>query len=89
MYNIVTSSPKVLKRVVESDIKEELIPSLHHRKKYPFEMLLPGQSFVIPIDEVKPASLRTIVSRRNQRSEKQFVVVTHKEFNCFEVGRIK
>ena len=79
-------------KIVQSSI---LLAELAEKKKktcasiYPFEDLECGQSFTEPLDHLKLNSLRSIVSRRNKKQDKFFVVAVHEDLNLIEVGRVE
>lgn len=59
--------------------------------KYPFKSLQIGESFVIPLDEIKLgdlSSLRSSASINNKRLGRKFKVIIHDEYKCVEVARI-
>lgn len=46
-----------------------------------------GQSFIIPLNEIKLATLRAKAVNKGNRLNKRFRVIRHE--NCYEVGRIE
>ena len=57
--------------------------------KYPFDVMQIGHCFIVGMDAGKPGALRKAVSLANKTHEgKQFKLLRHVEYNCWEVARI-
>jgi hypothetical protein len=57
-------------------------------KGIPFERLLPGMSFAIPIDQANISSIKTMCSRYSKALGTQFKCYYHVKAGIVEVGRI-
>lgn len=90
MFEIIACSPQAAKRI-DPEIErgtERDPPNLHHRAKYPFERLLIGEGFAIPIADASETSLRVTSSRMTKKLNRKFTVIRHDDYQCFEVARI-
>lgn len=56
--------------------------------KYPWHVLNVGQSFSVPVAEVKLTTLNTLAYRTSKRTGKKFKVVLHAELQVYEVARL-
>lgn len=81
-FKIVDASPVALAVPEPKEKKEEV--------KYPFDALLTGKSFVVPISEdLNVEALRNQASRAAKRMGCKFRVIKHGEpHNCYEVARV-
>lgn len=82
---IVQSSPIMQ----DEEQREALQPKRHYYAKYPFDDLLPGQSFTVAYDDNKN-KVKTLRARAKQKTGAgvEFCVIVHEEENLIEVGRI-
>lgn len=88
---IINSSPKALALCEASQIGQGERQTNHQNGKYPFGLLLVGESFTVPFVEANPgtlASLRSSASRYAKLFNCKFRVLIHNEFQCVEVARI-
>lgn len=74
-YEIVKSSPLMAAGVAREG-------------KYPWHSLNIGDSFKIPVANIKYTTLMTLAYRTGKRLNKKFKVVLHPEMGIYEVGRL-
>lgn len=56
---------------------------------YPFEIMQIGQCFIVKFESRMAKNIRVRVSKKNKITLKQFIVIKHNEFQCYEVARVK
>lgn len=81
--NELPPSPKMSELIVNPDA----VP----KSKYdlPFQLMLPGDTFTIPITDIQSNTLRVYAARASKKYGTKFVVITHKAEGLHEVGRVK
>lgn len=57
------------------------------KRNWPWNTLECGQSFIVPLEEIKQITLRPLCSAKGRELNKKFKMVVHEE--CYEVGRVK
>lgn len=87
-YQIQPCSPKAAERVIVSPVSVGTEPMPEGVNVYPFSEMQPGQCFVLPFDSCNEKTVRNRVSTRNKKDVRQFIVIKHNEFQCYEVARI-
>lgn len=74
-------------QIFKSSEKLTQIPSKRDKRDWPWNKLECGQSFSIPLVEIKPETLRPLVSLKGKELGKKFKMVMHEE--VYEVGRVE
>ena len=87
---IYESSPKAKDRINPANVGTGETSFPVGQAKYPFSMLLIGQSFVVVNKEDRKQQLRltAYAASFGRRHNKKFLVLKHVDLNLFEVARI-
>lgn len=74
-------------QIFKSSEKLTQIPPKREKRNWPWNKLECGQSFSIPLVEIKPETLRPLCSLKGRELNKRFKMVVHND--VYEVGRVK
>lgn len=88
IYKLQPCSPKATVRIKshESTVGIEVVkPGFN---TYPFAAMAIGECFIVGFEEGNEKTIRNRVSTRNTKDVRQFIVIKHNEFECFEIARI-
>lgn len=91
MFEIVQCSPNAEARIAADFDESKAAPvgnNMHHRVKYPFDLLHVRQAFAVPFAQVSECSLRVSAANRGKSTGKKFAVIKHAAAQVFEVARI-
>lgn len=86
-YAIVECSPQAKAKITNAT-GAPAEPNNHHRTKYPFDALVIGQCFCVPIAEANETSLRLTATKKGKATSKKFSVIKHQSHGVVEVARI-
>lgn len=89
IYALQPCSPKAAERIEQYESDLVVNAYLRSNEVYPFEIMSIGQCFIIPMTSSVANRIRVITSKKNAKTQKQFIVVKHTEFGCYEVARVK
>lgn len=91
-YEVIDASPKALAFCNEADVKQGERDVSEANAKYPFKSLRVGESFAIPFDDMNPGTLQSVrssASLNGKKLSRKFKIITHNEYSCVEVARIR
>lgn len=74
-------------QIFQSSEKLTKIPPKREKRDWPWNKLECGQSFSIPLTEIKPETLRPLCSLKGKALGRKFKMVVHDE--VYEVGRVE
>ena len=87
-YDIHRKGRKTMLKEVDSS-PAMLSQASDNRKKYPWDTLAIGKSFIVPHSDIKYETLYKYASRMGKKLGKRFKVVNHAADAIFEVGLIQ
>lgn len=91
-YEVIDASPKALSHCVAEEVKQGERDVSEANAKYPFKSLRVGESFAIPFDDMGPGTLQSVrssASLNGKKLQRKFKIITHDDYRCVEVARIK
>lgn len=91
-YEVIDASPKALAFCNVADVKQGEREAIKANAKYPFESLRVGESFAIQFADMNPGTLQSVrssASLNGKKLSRKFKILTHNEYNCVEVARLK
>lgn len=89
MVPAVESSDRAKARIASYDDKIGVSTQPPHvLEKHPFAYLKIGQSFAVPVGEIKESSIRVQASLKSKALGKRFTVLIHNDAQVYEVARI-
>lgn len=74
-------------QIFKSSEKLTQIPPKREKRNWPWKELECGQSFSVPIEEIKDITLRPLCSAKGRELGKKFKMIVHED--VYEVGRVK
>lgn len=74
-------------QIFKSSEKLTQIPPKREKRNWPWNSLECGQSFSIPLTEIKAETLRPLCSLKGKELGRKFKMVVHEE--VYEVGRVE
>lgn len=89
LYPLQPCSPMAAEKIGEYLSELPVNAYLRSNEIYPFNIMQIGQCFVVKFGSSASKRIRVITSKVNAKSKKQFTVIKHSEFECYEVARVK